>query len=383
MATPVFEEMELPDSEGEGQLSEGEQEAGEPAEEGSSPAAAGAAATHAAAAGSTEEQAGSRPASRGTEASDETGSETDFTALHHEAAAAKAGKPARQGEAPPPPALTEAALAGSPWVDLEHPVTLYEGTKLALMAPVVLLKVSSGWHGWEACGMGRRLVGWHWTEGMLLSHACLATCNLHVFGALQTVCLPHCLHLLPSFAEQLLVLAVAVPYAWAVLALLLLGHKPQTAMAPFRCGQGQGARLLGNGGTVAEGCIASLRVNDVGWRWDAELGLPPVLRCTGFQLFTRPGFFPSLLPRSPLLHPTPAGRSSCSNGFTNGDDSCSLWLASTGSRFAAGPTCVPPRLSGEQHGQPAGWPSFVGQGCTLLWPRVLATVLCKRLHRKR
>lgn len=183
MATPVFEKMELPDSEEEGQLSEGEQEAEEPAEEGASPAAAGAAATLAAAAGGTEEQAGSRPASRGTEASDETGSETDFTALHHEAAAAKAGKPAREGAAPPLK-LTEAALAGSPWVDLEHPVTLYEGTKLALMAPVVLLKVSSGWHGWEACGMGRRLVGWHWTEGMLLSHACLATCDLHVFGAL-------------------------------------------------------------------------------------------------------------------------------------------------------------------------------------------------------
>lgn len=142
MAGSAAEAIEEPlASEEEEQVSEGEQEVTEPAQAAASAAEADAAATpHGTAA--SDEQPGSRPASRGTEASDETGSETDFTALHHEAAAARAAKPARE-RAAPPPALTEAALASSPWVDLEHPVTLYEGVKLVLMAPVVLLKVGA------------------------------------------------------------------------------------------------------------------------------------------------------------------------------------------------------------------------------------------------
>lgn len=128
-------------SEEEEEVSEGEQEATEPAQDAAGAGDAGAAATRGTAAG-LDEQPGSRPASRGTEASDETVSETDFTALHHEAAAARAAKPARE-RAALPPALTEAALATSPWVDLAHPVTLYEGVKLVLMALIVLLKVGA------------------------------------------------------------------------------------------------------------------------------------------------------------------------------------------------------------------------------------------------
>ena len=125
----------------EEQLSEGEQ-AGEVTAEGSGAAdAAGPAAT--AAADAAAEQPESRPASQATDASEETVSETDFTVLRHEPPAARAAQAAREGAAPPP-ALTEAALAASPFVELRHPVTLYEGLKLLLMAPVVLLKVIHG-----------------------------------------------------------------------------------------------------------------------------------------------------------------------------------------------------------------------------------------------
>lgn len=34
--------------------------------------------------------------------------------------------------------------------------------------------------------------------------------------------------------RQLVVLALVIPYAWAILWVLLLGHTPQTPMQPFR-----------------------------------------------------------------------------------------------------------------------------------------------------
>ena len=85
-----------------------------------------------------------RPCSAQSEASD-NGSETDFTALplHRRGRptrAAATDAQASEGAAP----LCEADLARSPFVDLRHPVTLYEGAKLLLMAPVVATKARGG-----------------------------------------------------------------------------------------------------------------------------------------------------------------------------------------------------------------------------------------------
>lgn len=116
-----------------------------------------------------------RPASQAASyASEDNGSETDFTAVGWRPPGDGAQPPSHTHAAvqPEAAALSEAELRRSPFFDLQHPVTLYEAAKLVLMAPVVVLK--------------------------------------------------------------LLALAVAVPYAWAVLAVLLLGHKPQTPMQPFR-----------------------------------------------------------------------------------------------------------------------------------------------------
>lgn len=125
---------ELSASSEEEQLSEDEQGSQEAAEgSGAAPAAT--------AANAAAEQPESRPASRATNASEETGSETDFTVLRHKLPAAQAAQAAREGAAVRPP-LTQAELASSPFVELKHPITLYEGLKLLLMAPVVLLKVS-------------------------------------------------------------------------------------------------------------------------------------------------------------------------------------------------------------------------------------------------
>lgn len=217
------------------QVSETEQEAAEPAEEPADEEGAAGAATSGGAGGSggMDVQPGSRPASRASEASDETGSETDFTALHHKALAAKAGRPAGEGAAAAP-ALTEAALAASPWVDLEHPVTVYEGCKLVLMAPVVLLKVRCVRGAGQSAGVAGMMRSAATKWGQPARPACSTRGTRPEPHLIQ----PRLPPALP--AEQLLVLAVAVPYAWAVLALLLLGHKPQTAMSPFRCMVGGG-----------------------------------------------------------------------------------------------------------------------------------------------
>ncbi|KAL4419827.1 hypothetical protein ABPG75_006925 [Micractinium tetrahymenae] len=112
------------------------------------------------------------PAPRPESAASSIESEPEYTAFRRggragDKAGAQAKGPRRQQAE-----LSEAQLAASPFIDLEHPVTFFEGVKLVLMAPVVLLK--------------------------------------------------------------LLVLAIVVPYAWAILWVLLLGHKPQTPMRPFR-----------------------------------------------------------------------------------------------------------------------------------------------------
>lgn len=96
-------------------------------------------------------------------------SEPEYTAIRRRqdgkggSAAAAPAAAAKQELLPPP-----SELAGSPFIDLEHPVTVSEGLKLVLMAPVVVLK--------------------------------------------------------------LVVLALVIPYAWAILWVLLLGHTPQTPM---------------------------------------------------------------------------------------------------------------------------------------------------------
>lgn len=120
---------------------------------------------------------GSRPSSAAASpaeaSSDETGSEVDFTAVAHRHRPVTAERVAAEPvEAEAGVQLDEEQVARSAFIDLQHPITFYEGLKLVLMAPVVVMKV--------------------------------------------------------------LVLCVAVPYAWAVLALLLVGHTPQTPMAPFR-----------------------------------------------------------------------------------------------------------------------------------------------------
>ena len=84
----------------------------------------------------------SRPSSWASEgaaaASEDEGSETDYTAP-------SPGRAREHAAAPPtreqPPVPTAEQLRASPFVDLDHPVTFYEGLKLLLMAPVVLVKV--------------------------------------------------------------------------------------------------------------------------------------------------------------------------------------------------------------------------------------------------
>lgn len=149
----------------------------------------------------TSEPVGQRPASR---ASDRPASRaSDVSASASEADLAAAGRPG-----PPLPPLAE--LEASPFVDLQHPIGWYEGAKLVLMAPVVVFKASAAsfWWAW------RRSACW-------LGSACLAV---------QPCALP-----IPR--SQLLLLAVAVCYAWAILVLLLLGHTPHTPMRPFRHGR--------------------------------------------------------------------------------------------------------------------------------------------------
>ncbi|KAL4435419.1 hypothetical protein ABPG77_006181 [Micractinium sp. CCAP 211/92] len=102
-------------------------------------------------------------------------SEPEYTAIrrwYNGKRDSSAAAPASAAKLQQLPLLSEQQLAASPFIDCEHPVTTYEGVKLLLMAPVVVLK--------------------------------------------------------------LLVLALVVPYAWAILWVLLLGHAPQTPMQPFR-----------------------------------------------------------------------------------------------------------------------------------------------------
>lgn len=125
--------------------------AGEPAEQAAAAAAAGSA------------EPPPRPESRESE-----GSEVDFTR------ASSGLGPAARGREPPPPSLQE--IEASPFIDLAHPVTLYEGAKLLLMAPLVLFKVGAARGG---RGSGRRVVNAAPAAGPCSAAACAAPQQLH------------------------------------------------------------------------------------------------------------------------------------------------------------------------------------------------------------
>jgi hypothetical protein len=87
-----------------------------------------------------------RPPSSAGSYSSENFSDTDYTSVgpgHAQPSSIQTGEAAgRQRKATSPPVPSETELRRSPFIDLEHPVTLREAVKLAVMAPVVLLKVS-------------------------------------------------------------------------------------------------------------------------------------------------------------------------------------------------------------------------------------------------
>lgn len=83
---------------------------------------------------------GSRPDS----AACSTESEPEYTAIrrgYNSKRGSSAAAPASAAKLQQLPLLSEQQLAASPFIDCEHPVTVYEGLKLLVMAPVVVLKV--------------------------------------------------------------------------------------------------------------------------------------------------------------------------------------------------------------------------------------------------
>ena len=128
--------------------------AGEEVQAGAAPGAG------AGAAAAVEEEAGPsapRPASRASVSESEEGSETDLVAFGQDAqrrweaerrypglAAAAAADADAAGAAGPLPGKEKRVWlpARSPFIDTQHPVTLYEASKLLLNAPLVALKAS-------------------------------------------------------------------------------------------------------------------------------------------------------------------------------------------------------------------------------------------------
>lgn len=86
--------------------------------------------------GSSEAEGGSEAGSISNSEEEDVGPQPADSLRRRRVSAERGGKPPLQ--------LTPEAVACSAFIDLQHPITLYEGIKLVLMAPVVVFKAREG-----------------------------------------------------------------------------------------------------------------------------------------------------------------------------------------------------------------------------------------------